>query len=639
MRHVVVGTAGHIDHGKSTLVQALTGVDPDRLKEEKARGITIDLGFAHAQIGDVAVAFVDVPGHERFVKNMLAGAGGIDAVLLVVAADEGVMPQTREHLDICRLLGVSRGVVALTKADLADADMRDLVQLDVNELLHGTALASAPVVAVSARTGAGLDQLRAALAALADAGASRDPDAAVRLPIDRVFTMRGFGTVVTGTLSSGRISPDDALDVLPEGRPAKVRGVQVHGGSRTHAEAGERVAANLAGVEVADLARGQVLATPGSLPVTAIVDAAVTLLASAKPLKHGTRVRFHQGTSEVLARVATVGPMQTGAAPLLQPGQSGLVRLRLETRVPITRGDRYVLRSYSPSVTIAGGRVLDPLPPRGGVRAAATLDRLTRLWRAMEDTGGEADALVAFVEGAGAQGITVSALRARAGASTTSGANLVAGLAARPEIWRVGERLVLASWRAKLEASVAAALRAHHDSEPHSEGLAREQVREGVLGRAHPEIATAVLDGMIGSGAITGRDRLALAGRGVALSDTETRGLAVLEDVYAAAGLTPPEGADLESASGLTAAELGRLTPLLVRQGRLIKVSGLLFHRDALARLRAEVAALKATADPRVDVATFKQRYGLTRKHAIPLLEYLDRERVTRRVGESRVVL
>jgi selenocysteine-specific elongation factor len=255
------------------------------------------------------------------------------------------------------------------------------------------------------------------------------------------------------------------------------------------------------------------------------------------------------------------------------------------------------------------------------------------------ETGGEADALVAFVEGAGAQGITVSALRARAGACTASGANLVAGVVARPDIWRVGERLVLASWRAKLEASVAAALRAHHDGEPHSEGLAREQVREGVLGGAHPEIATAVLDGMIGSGAIRGRDRLALAGRGVALSQTEARGLASLEAAYLAAGLTPPEGSDLESASGLTAAELGRLTPLLMRQGRLIKVAGLLFHRDALARLRADVAALKATEDPKVDVASFKQRYGLTRKHAIPLLEYLDRERVTRRVGESRVVL
>ncbi len=640
MSRLVVGTAGHIDHGKSTLVHALTGIDPDRLKEEKARGITIDLGFAHTVVGGAAIAFVDVPGHERFVKNMLAGAGGIDAVLLVGAADEGVMPQTREHLDICRLLGVSRGVVALTKADLADGDIRDLVRLDLAELLQATPLASMPVIAVSARTGEGLDELRAALATLAAESSSRDAGAAVRLPIDRVFSIRGFGTVVTGTLGSRRVAPDDVLDVLPGRRTAKVRGVQVHGGSRSHAVAGERVAVNLAGVDAGELARGQVLATPATLPVTAIVDAAVTLLPSARPLKHGTRVRFHHGTSEILARVATIGPAREGTAPVIQPGETGLVRLRLESPAPLTRGDRYVLRSYSPSVTMAGGQVLDPLPPRGGVRAPATLARVTRLVGSNADgAADDVDALAAFVEHSGPRGVQAGALRARAGAFTTAGDRDMTALAARPDVWRVGDRLVMAEWRGRLEAAVTTALAAHHDGEPHSEGLAREHVREGVLRHAHPDVAAAVIDGMTASGAVRGRDRLALAGRGVAFTDEESRNLASLESVYRGAGLTPPDGPDLEAASGLAAAAIARLSPLLVRQGRLVKIAGLLFHPEALASLRADVVALKQTPDPRVDVASFKQRYGLTRKHAIPLLEYLDRERVTRRVGESRVVL
>jgi selenocysteine-specific elongation factor len=638
MRHLVVGTAGHIDHGKSTLVQALTGIDPDRLKEEKARGITIDLGFAHTEIGGVSVAFVDVPGHERFVKNMLAGAGGIDAMLLVVAADEGVMPQTREHLDICRLLGVSRGVVALTKADLADADMRGLVQLDVAELLNGTSLAAMPVIPVSARTGEGLDDLGAALAALAGEASSRDAEAAVRLPIDRVFSMRGFGTVVTGTLAAGRIVADETLEVLPGGRMVKVRGVQVHGGRREQTVAGERAAVNVSGIEVADLARGQVLAAPATLPVTSLIDASVVLLASARPLKHGTRVRFHQGTSEVLARVATIGAAREGVAPVLQPGEVGLVRLRLEAPAPLSRGDRYVLRSYSPAVTIAGGQVLDPLPPRGGVRAAATLERLTRLRRSI-DRAGDEDALVAFVEHSGARGLIVDALRARAGAFTTAGNRAVAALGARPDIWRIGDRLVMASWRGRLERAVTEALAAHHDRDPHSEGLAREEVREGVLGEAHADVAGAVLEGMAAAGTIGGRDRLALPGRGVSITAEEAHALERLEQAYRDAGLTPPEGEALGVATGLPAPTVARLLPLLVRQGRLVKVTGLTFHRDALARLRSEVAALKGQPGARVDVAAFKQRYGLTRKHAIPLLEYLDRERVTRRVGESRVVL
>ncbi len=346
MKSVVVGTAGHIDHGKSALVLALTGTDPDRLKEEKARGITIDLGFAHTALGDVDVAFVDVPGHERFVKNMLAGVGGIDLVMLVVAADESVMPQTREHFDICKLLRIPAGLIVITKSDLADSETRELATLEVRELVAGSFLEGAAIVTVSARTGDGMADLRRALGAAAAAVRRTTEGGPVRLPIDRVFSVKGFGTVVTGTLVSGRIRPEDRLAVLPSAsidRPLIVRGVQVHGSKREEALAGQRAAVNLAGVEVADLQRGQALVTPGAFETTRVADAVLELLPGARPLRHGARVRFHQGTAEVLGRVAIIGPL--GQAPLvIEPGGRGFVRLRLERPAVVTRHDRYILR-------------------------------------------------------------------------------------------------------------------------------------------------------------------------------------------------------------------------------------------------------------------------------------------------------
>ena len=341
MKHAVIGTAGHIDHGKSALVRALTGVDPDRLKEEKDRGITIDLGFAHYEEAGVNIAFVDVPGHERFVRNMLAGVSGIDAVVLVVAADESVMPQTREHFDICRLLGVDTGVVALTKCDLVDADTIELVRLETRELVEGSFLEQAPVLPVSARTGAGLDELRAALRVVAKTPA-RSAEGPTRLPIDRVFTVKGFGTVVTGTLVSGELNVEKGLEIVPAGLRVKVRGLQVHGRDLKRARAGQRVAVNLAGIEVGDLRRGDTLVTPGGLAATRRFDASLTLLPSARPLKHGARVRCHHGTTEAMARVALSTATDAGAAPTflsrLEPGTEAFARVRLEEPVALTRG-------------------------------------------------------------------------------------------------------------------------------------------------------------------------------------------------------------------------------------------------------------------------------------------------------------
>lgn len=550
------------------------------------------------------------------------------------------MPQTREHFDICRLLGIRHGVVALTKADLADDAMADLVRLDVAELVAGTPLAQAPVLAVSASTGQGLDQLRFALEALAARVEARDEAGAARLPIDRAFTMRGFGTVVTGTLVEGAIVPDQELEITPGERRVRVRGVQVHGARRDRAVAGQRVAVNLSGLEVADVQRGQVLALPGSLPVSKTLDARLTVLPGSARVAHGARVRFHQGTGETLARVAIVGPA-AGAegAEGLGPGMSGLIRLRLESPVALTRGDRFVLRRYSPPLTIAGGVVLDPLPPRGGVRSSATLDRLARLAGPLDRGAPEESALGVFVADAGPRGVTRAELAARGGAHAARGAAAVDRLSARGDLWRVGDRLIAGEWHAALEARVTAALAAHHDAHPLSDGLPREEVRERVLGDAHPEAAEAVVEELIARGAVRGQQRLALSGRGVTLTGEERDAQKAVEEAYLAAGLTPPDVAQLAAVTGHRPDLVGRIVPLLVRQQVLVRVDSLVFHRDALARLKEEVRGLKQSGEARLDVTGFKDRYRLTRKHAIPLLEYLDRERVTRRAGESRVVL
>jgi selenocysteine-specific elongation factor len=660
MKSVVVGTAGHIDHGKSALVQALTGTDPDRLKEEKTRGITIDLGFAHQTLGDMHFAFVDVPGHERFVKNMLAGVGGIDVVVLVVAADESVMPQTREHFDICRLLRVPAGLVALTKADLADADMLELAQLEVRELVAGSFLDGVPIVPVSSRTGEGLDALRSALVAAAANVRGRAADAAARLPIDRVFSMKGFGTVVTGTLGSGRIGVDDELAIAPGARRAKVRGVQVHGAKQREALAGQRSAVNLGGIDVEEIARGQNLVTPGAFEETRIADAVVEVLPDAKPLKHGTRVRFHQGTAEILGRVAIMGPpgdavavrpvppLPPGTArvgSLVNPGARAFVRLRLERPAILARGDRYILRAYSPAVTIAGGLVLDPKPPRTAIRSHSAVVRCRRLdfdpAAEGDRTAADMRAATVMIEDAGAAGLPVAALVSRVGIAPHAVAARLDALEANRLAIRAGDVLVTPTIFERLKSSITSLLTEHHRNQPLADGMPREEVRERLFGRGHVAVFERALDELATSGSVSVRDRLALATHRVELSPEEERARVAIERAFRTAGLTPPDAATVASQTGVTAAILDRMVSLLHRQKVLAKLDTLWFHDDALKRLKADVALMKASAGAgaRIDVATFKERFGVTRKFAIPLLEYLDRERVTRRVGDARVIL
>jgi len=639
MRSVIVGTAGHIDHGKTTLVRALTGVDADRLPEEKRRGITIDLGFAELDLGDVRVGFVDVPGHERFVKNMLAGAHGIDLVALVIAADEGVMPQTREHFDICKLLAIKSGLVVVTKTDTVDEELLELVRAEAEELVAGSFLEGQAVVAVSARTGQGIEELKTALRASALSVPERASDAVTRLPVDRSFTMRGFGAVVTGTLVAGEISEGDEMELLPARVRARVRGVQVHGAGVRSASAGQRTAVNLGGVEAASVERGMVLAPVGRLRPTQVFDALVTVLADApRPLRTRQRVRVHHGTAEVLARVAALE--ESGR---IEPGATGLAQLRLESSIVALPGDRFIIRTYSPQQTMAGGEVLDAHAPkhRGRERAAAR-EKLAALVRA-----DRAARLAFFVESAGERGLPRALAAARTGwrdevldaalaESQKRGAVLEAeGVLFGSEIFR---RLV----RAAVEE-----VGAHHAREPLSRGLARETLRERVFTHAAPELFRAVLKGAEGEGSLVSERELVRArGHSLELSPADAALRERLEQVYRDAALEAPtlEEAFARAASGEGSRRehLRKILQLLIDAGTLVRVrEELFFHREALERLVAALREYAARREPErlIDVAAFKELSGVSRKYAIPLLEYFDRERVTRRAGDKRVIL
>src|SRR6185436_1481124 len=577
----------------------------------------------------------------------LAGVGGIDLVVLVVAADESVMPQTREHFDICRLLRVPAGFVALTKSDLADADTIELARLEVRELVAGSFLEGAPIVPVSARTGDGLGAFRETLAQVSRSARGRAIASAARLPIDRVFSMKGFGTVVTGTLVSGRIAIDDELVVAPGDRRVKVRGVQVHGKRQPEAVAGQRSAVNLGGVEVDEIERGQALVAPGGFIETRLADAIVEVLPTSKPLKHGARVRFHQGTAEIIGRVAVIGPAGADrAVPAIAAGERAFVRLRLEAPAVVVRGDRYILRAYSPPLTIAGGLILDPQPPRTGIRSAAALERARRLAfdPATDDLdAAERQAAAVMIDDAGLAGFPISALVSRVGTAPGRAQGLADALVKEAHAVAAGDVLVSAAKFGALKDGIVKALTGHHRAQPLSEGIPREELRDQLAKRGHHAVFDAALAALAAGGTISVRDRVALATHRLSLTPDEERARGAIERLYREAGLKPPDAASMAAAAGVNAAVADRMMKLLQRQKVLVRVDTLLFHDESLKQLKAEVAALKASAGAgaaaRIDVATFKERFGVTRKFAIPLLEYLDRERVTRRMGETRVVL
>jgi selenocysteine-specific elongation factor len=650
MKHIIIGTAGHIDHGKTSLVKALTGIDADRLKEEKQRGITIDIGFADLAIDDVRIGFVDVPGHERFVKNMLAGAHGLDLVMLVVAADESVMPQTREHFDICRLLDVKAGLVALTKSDMVDEELLELARAEVEDFVRGSFLAEAPIVAVSSRTGAGIDELKQELAKLAATTQPKAISAVMRLPVDRAFSIKGFGTVVTGTLIAGQLKVGDELDVLPSGIRTRVRNLQVHGHDTDRALAGQRTAINLQGLNVDQVQRGVVLAPAGRLGSTRMVDARFHLLPSApRPLVHRARVRFHHGTSEVLARVVLLeggegsaetesSARETSRTLAIEPGNSRLVQLRLEKPVTALPGDHFILRSYSPQVTIGGGVILDARPEKHRKSARSAYDRLSELENADFDKQ-----IAAFVEMAGLHAMTLPELAARTGATDEQLAKAIARQVSAGLVLEVSNSpatLMSAPALKQLESRVVGLLEDHHRREPLSLGLGREEVRERVFGDLRPEIFRSIVSRLAEGGKIVvERDSMRLASHRMALSATDAAHKQRLEATFKNAGLQAGTLDEAAKSAGVSPDLARKLYNLLAAEKRVLRIDDFVFHADSIEKLKERVRAQKAIGS-RIDVAVFKEiTGGLTRKYAIPLLEYLDRERVTRRIGNEREIL
>ena len=617
MKNIVAGTAGHIDHGKTSLVRALTGIDTDRLEEEKRRGISIDLGFAHLKLTEkLRVALIDVPGHERFIKNMLAGVGGIDMVLLVIAADESIRQQTREHFDICRLLRIPRGVVAITKTDLVDPDLVELVRLETEEFVAGSFLEGAPVVPVSATTRAGLDDLRAALASVAGAVPERQSTQSLRMPVDRVFTMQGFGTVVTGTVLSGAIDTEVEVVAFPSESRLRVRGLQVHGAPAQRAAAGQRAAINVAGTAVEDLQRGSVLTRPGDYKLTSLIDCVIDLLPSAKPLKHRAPVHFHAGTAEVIAEV------RLGALSAIEPGTTAAARLALEEPLILVPGDRFIIRMFSPVITIGGGEVIDAFPPR-----KASPERTLMLAKAALPER------IALVVRESEAGIALHDLAVRTG--------LVAGhltkslppevlLIAEPQPWLLDKDWITATctrWRETLKQ--------FHREHPLVPGIGREEFRTRELPGAPPFIFDAILarEKLIASSG----EYLHLAAHKLALRHDEEQALAKIEVAFERGGLTVPSVKEVLETSGVDAGRARSLLQILLREKRLLRVSEeLVFHPSAIASLRELLQARKGQT---FSVPDFKDWTGISRKYAIPLLEVLDRERLTRRERDLRTVL
>jgi selenocysteine-specific elongation factor len=638
MKSVIVGTAGHIDHGKSALVRVLTGTDPDRLPEEKRRGITIDLGFADLNLGEVRIGFVDVPGHERFVKNMLAGAHGIDVVALVIAADEGVMPQTREHFDICRLLGVERGLVVITKTDLVEPELLELVTADVKDLVAGSFLEEAAIIAVSAKTGAGLDQLRAALQEVSLAVPARGSGHLPRLPIDRVFAMKGFGAVVTGTLVSGSISDGDELELLPTHRRVRARGVQVHGRPVESANAGQRTAVNLVGVETAAIERGMILAPPASLRDSQILDVKVSVLPSApRALRSRARVRFHIHAAEVLARIQVLD-----SSGQIAPGESGFAQVRLESPVTAVAEEHFILRSYSPSVTVAGGVVLDPLATkhrgRDLLEVRHGLDRLT--------VSDAASQLSVFVTTSGDAGQRKEDLIARTGWESLQVSQALTDAINRGMLVDCSGVFLEAKRYTSLRDTALKEIEEHHQREPLTRGLARETLRERHFAHIPSEVFRAALSDLEKRELIVSEKELVRTHRHVPeLSEGDITLRDRLDALYERAGLEPPGLSEAMQGAGVPTAQkpyARKIVQLLLDRGSLVRVQGdLLFHDKPIAGLIAKLKkfAREHQADPSMDVATFKELAGVSRKYAIPLLEYLDRERITRRAGDRRQIL
>ena len=638
MRYVTVGTAGHIDHGKSALVLALTGIDPDRLEEEKKRGITIDLGFAHLDLGEgIRVGFIDVPGHERFVRNMLAGVGGIDLVILVVAADESIKPQTREHFDICKLLGIRKGLVAITKSDLVDREIMDLVRLEMQEFVRGSFLEDAPLLQVSAKIGEGLEALKDELRRLALEVTPKPEELPFRLPIDRAFVMKGFGTVVTGTLIAGRIEKDAEVEIYPLGRRVRVRGIEVHNAPARTALAGQRTAVNLPGIEAKEISRGMILAPPGLFQATSRLDCRLNLLPAARPLKNHARFHFHCGTAETIAEVVLLEGKE------LAPGGSAFAQLRLSEPSVLMPRDRFIIRQFSPVTTIGGGSVLDNQPARHRMGDATVVPLLDTL-----EKGDSEVRLEWLVRQAGEAAL--AGLVSRTGWPAAEVLRVGKVLASTNRLVLLGqppELFVHQGHFQELAARVMEQLEKFHAQNPLVAGLPKEDLRSRTDARSSPHPASpsnllfnALLQTLAAQGKVDVQgETVRLAGRRIQLTPEEQVAKDQISAAFERRGLAVPGAPEVLAKLRIDRPRAEKLLQILLKEKVLLKVSeDLIFHHAALQQLKELLVRRKAQSN-RINVAVFKEITGLTRKYAIPLLEYLDRERVTRREGDERIIL
>ena len=624
MKHLIIGTAGHVDHGKSALIRALTGVETDRFPEEKERGISIDIGFAQFRLpSGRRAAVIDVPGHEKFIKNMLAGITGIDLVLLVVAADEGVMPQTREHLDILRLLEINQGIIVLTKKDLVDEEMLELVAEDVRDVVRGTFLERAPVVAVSSISGDGLPLLTQTLDQMVESGEAKDVTAFARLPIDRAFVRPGFGTVVTGTLVGGTINEGDRLELLPLGLDVRVRGLQVHGEKTNRAEAGQRVAVNLAGIERSDVQRGHVLCAPGFLSATSSFAARLHLLESwPKELKHGVRIHLHTGTSEVLGRVLLLDQDEQ------LPGGTAYVQIKTEESLVVGRGDHYIIRSYSPVHTMGGGVVVEPHAHYKKSQAEQAIEELK-----IKETGGTGGVIAETLARSGITPLSVAELAKRTGIPPETINAELEGLAQDVRVLD-GGLLIHRRGVGQFVTSVGEILEVFYKQYPLRQGPAKEEVRRklGVGGKEF----TALLAAAEAVGELTVvRERVARAGRMVALNSGQQK---IADGVMVAvtdAGFNPLTVGDLKDQ--FKQRDTDEVIIFLTEQGQVVRVGDDLIISATVLEEGARRTREHLKASGKISVSEFRDLLGTTRKYALPLLEWMDEQKITRRAGDERL--
>ncbi len=626
---IILGTAGHIDHGKTALVKALTGIDTDRLKEEKERGITIELGFAHLKLSnDLIVGIVDVPGHERFVKNMVAGASGIDLVLMVIAADEGIMPQTEEHLEICELLGIRNGLIAITKIDMVEGDWLELVKEDIESFVKDTFLKDAPIIPVSSLTGEGIDTLRLAIEDIVKQIERKTSSGPFRLPIDRVFTIKGFGTVVTGTGISGSIKKADSVVIYPKGVKAKVRNIQVHGQDLDEVQSGFRTALNLQGVEKDEIERGDVVATPNTLRPSYLLDLEFKYLKSAdRPLRYKSPVRLHIGTSEVLGHLFFPKDQ-------IEPGDSICVQIRLERPIAVLRGDRYVLRSYSPIRTIGGGVVLNPIPKKRKRSKKGHWEELALL-SSMTD-----EEVIYYHLSNSLNGLTINDIALRSGLWADRLDSILEKLIKEEKVLFINElgRYFSTQIIEELKSKILNLLKDYHRQNPLELGMDKEELRSKLEQDIRDvKLFSFLLDALLTKELEREKELLRIKGFSPKLSSSDKKLYGDIEQLYKNSALKPPLEKELLKHFGKELPEIKKITGLLLRKGVLIKLKeGLYIHKDALEAIKNKlISYLKSHQE--IGVPEFRELTGgVSRKYLIPLLEYFDSQKITIRVGDKR---